>query len=104
MQIRFIFPTPRMRATTCKAHFSKNFAGKEVRQVRKAAGALRLLQAGSTIEVYSLVHEGNLAVVEVNPFSFNLPAESITWLDTLVSISETFKTTLRLPHSKQAIQ
>jgi hypothetical protein len=103
MQIRFVFPTPQSQGKTCKAHFAKRFAGKDVCRVRKAVAALLLLKAGSTIEIYSLTHGANLAVVEANPLSPNLDPQSLAWLDMLVAISEGFKAVLRLPHARHIV-
>ena len=80
-EIRFVFPTPSIQTTKCKAHIKKRFAGKDVRQVRKAVAAFRLLEAGSEIELYSLRHEKTLGVLRPPPFRFDLPHQSIVWLD-----------------------
>lgn len=100
IEIRFIFPMPNRQTSTCKAHITKRFAGKDVCDVRKAASLLRLLEAGSEIELYSLTHEKKLAVIGVAPFRFDLPPQTVAWLDMLVAISEKFSVSIKLPESE----
>jgi len=100
-EIRFVFPTPSMQTTMCKVHIRKQFAGKDVRQVRKAVAAFRLLEAGIEIELYLLRQEKILGRVRLPPFKFDLPHQTIVWLDMLASVSEKFGVCINLPSAGQ---
>jgi hypothetical protein len=103
-EIRFIFPTQSTQTTKWTAHIKKRFAGKDVQQVRKAVGALRFLEAGCEIELYSLRHGKPVAVLGSPPFRFDIPHQSVVWLDMLASISEKFGVNIRLPESGMIVQ
>ena len=103
-EIQFVFPNPNIQTTTCKGCIKKRFAGKNVRHVRKAVAAFELLEAGSKIELYSLRDEEILGVVELPPYSFNLPPQSAMWLDMLASISEKFEVSIKLPENGIIVQ
>jgi hypothetical protein len=103
-RIRFVFPTPNIRTTKCKTHIKKLFAGKHVQQVRKAVAAFGLLEAGCEIELYSLRHGKNLAVLGSPPFRFDLPHQSAVWLDMLACISEKFGVSIKLPETRKIVQ
>ncbi len=96
-EMSFAFPTPSKRTTKCKAHLKKRFAGKDVRQVRKALAAFRILEAGGDIEFYSLRDEKGLGVLRVPPFGFDIPHQGIVWIDMLACISETLGVSIKVP-------
>jgi hypothetical protein len=100
-EIHFVFPAPSTRSKTCRTNINKRFAGKDARRVRKAAAALRLLEAGCELELYSLTHEGTLGRIKLPPFKFALSEEAIAWIDMLASISEKLEVTINLPEQGQ---
>jgi hypothetical protein len=85
----------------CKVHIRKQFAGKDVRQVRKAVAAFRLLEPGVEIELYSLRHEKILGRIRLPPFKFDLPHQTVVWVDMLAYISEKFGVRINLPAAGQ---
>jgi len=100
-EIHFVFPTPSTRSKTCRTNINKRFAGRDARQVRKAAAAFRLLEAGCELELYSLTHEGAVGRIKLPPFKFALPEEAVAWIDMLASISEMLEIPINLPEQGQ---
>jgi len=86
-------------ASKVSATISTNLPGQDIGQVAKACGALKLLQAGCTLELTSLKLNGHLCTLSVDPLPLNFKPGFFRFVEDLASIATRFNVSFPMPAS-----
>jgi hypothetical protein len=84
-------------ASEVTATISTNLPGQNIREVAKACGALKLLQAGCTLELTSLKPNGHLCTLAVDPLPLPFKPGFFRFVEDLASISTRFNVNFPMP-------
>jgi hypothetical protein len=93
--LRFVLPFD--GSSPAQVTISKHLVGKEVKAAAQAANALRMLQNGCEIEIFSLKLNSPLGVLQGEPIDVGLPPGFFSFIEDLAKIAERFNARLTLP-------
>ncbi len=95
--LRMSLVLPANAASGGKATIVKDFVGRRVAAVAQTCRALRLLQEGCEIEMFSLQLSSLLGTLQVEPMDLHLKPGFFSFIEDLAAISARFTADLRLP-------
>jgi hypothetical protein len=95
---------PREASPHAQMTIAKHFIGKSIRTVAQASTALRFLQQGCNVELFSLAVNGKLGKFSVGPINLELKPGFFSFIDDLFAISAKFACDIRVPHPDEVTE